>query len=68
MALGSQENQGFRGATVEMEVSPKFRKEKKHQIYPGERSPDMLMLDLFFSPFKMVRICQENVHVGLSYR
>ena len=53
---------------IEMEVSPKFRKEKKHQIYPGERSPDMLMLDLFFSPFKMVRICQENVHVGLSYR
>lgn len=53
---------------IEMEVSPKFRKEKKHQIYPGERSPDMLMLDLFFSPFKMVRIRQENVHVGLSYR
>jgi hypothetical protein len=47
---------------------PEILKRKKHQIYPGERSPDMLMLDLFFSPFKMVRICQENVHVGLSYR
>lgn len=34
---------------IEMEVSPKFRKEKKHQIYPGERSPDMLMLDLFWN-------------------
>ena len=53
---------------IEMEVSPKFRKEKESIRYPREESPDMLMLDLFFSPFKMVRICQENVHVGLSYR
>ena len=36
------------------------KRKKEHQIYPGERSPDMLMLDLFFSPFKMVRICQEK--------
>ena len=38
-----------RFTSVEMKVSPKFRKEKKHQIYPGERSPDMLMLDLFWN-------------------
>ena len=51
---------------IEMEVSPKFRKEKKHQIYPGERSPDMLMLDLFLAHLKTMRSCQKNM--GLSYR
>lgn len=38
MALGSQENQGFREATVETKVSPKFRKEKESIRYIQEKN------------------------------
>lgn len=48
--------------TTEEEMTNK----KRHQIYPREESPDMLMLDLFLAHLKTMRSCQKNM--GLSYR